>query len=131
MTERSVWTAIKRGFALRCPNCGAGRMFGSYLKVNADCPQCGEELHHQQADDAPPYLVILVVGHIVIPAAVAWQLAYEPPFWLYGVVIVTAIMGLSLWLLPRMKGAVIGIQWANRMHGFGGAADRSETYDAD
>ena len=26
----------------------------------------------------------------------------------------------SLLILPRMKGAVVGYQWATRMHGFGG-----------
>ena len=26
----------------------------------------------------------------------------------------------SLWLLPRVKGALVGLQWALRMHGFGG-----------
>jgi len=26
---------------------------------------------------------------------------------------------LSLWLLPRIKGALIGLQFARRMHGFG------------
>jgi uncharacterized protein (DUF983 family) len=25
-----------------------------------------------------------------------------------------------LWLLPRVKGALVGYQWAMRMHGFGG-----------
>lgn len=120
MTERSVWTAIKRGFGLKCPNCGEGRMFRAYLKVNDACPACGEALHHQQADDAPPYLVILVVGHIAIPGAVAWQLAYEPSLLLYMSVVGGFTLAASLWLLPRMKGAVVGVQWANRMHGFGG-----------
>lgn len=123
VTDRSVWTSIKRGFGLKCPSCGAGAMFRAYLKVNDACPSCGEALHHQQADDAPPYLVILAVGHIVIPGAVAWQLAYSPPLWLYMGIIGGLTVGLSLWLLPRMKGAVVGIQWANRMHGFGGEPD--------
>ena len=30
---------------------------------------------------------------------------------------------LALWLLPRIKGALIGLQWALRMHGFGGPAN--------
>jgi uncharacterized protein (DUF983 family) len=25
---------------------------------------------------------------------------------------------MTLWLLPRMKGMVVGMQWAWRMHGF-------------
>jgi uncharacterized protein (DUF983 family) len=98
-------------------------MFRAYLKVNDACPSCAEALHHQQADDAPPYLVILIVGHLVIPAAMTWQIAYSPPPWLYLSVIGGLTLGLSLWLLPRMKGAVIGVQWANRMHGFGGTED--------
>ena len=40
-------------------------MFRAYLKVNDACPACGEELHHQRADDAPPYLTIFIVGHVV------------------------------------------------------------------
>ena len=27
-------------------------------------------------------------------------------------------VALSLYLLPRLKGVVVGIQWAKRMHGF-------------
>ena len=39
-------------------------------------------------------------------------------------VVLTAIfsvgtVALSLWLLPRLKGAMVAIQWAKRMHGFG------------
>ena len=38
-------------------------------------------------------------------------------FWLAVTVVV------SLLLLPRMKGAVVGQQWALFMHGFGGESD--------
>jgi uncharacterized protein (DUF983 family) len=61
---RDVWPAIRKGLAGRCPACGKGKIFRAYLKVNEECPTCGEELHHQRADDAPPYLTIVVVGHI-------------------------------------------------------------------
>lgn len=126
MTEqrkRSIWEAIGRGLQLRCPKCGQGALFLRYLKVNDTCPHCGLELRHQRADDAPPYLVILIVGHLIIPLSVVWLMATTPPFWLYASVIGTLTTGLSLWLLPRMKGAVIGVQWANKMHGFGGHED--------
>ena len=37
-----------------------------------------------------------------------------------GVLSVSCIPGvLSLWMLPRVKGAIVGFQWARRMHGFG------------
>ena len=33
-------------------------------------------------------------------------------------------VALSLWLLPRLKGLFVGLQWAKRMHGFGGGERR-------
>ena len=53
---RRRWQPFKRGFAGRCPACGEGRIFRKYLKVAESCTSCGEELHHQRADDAPPVI---------------------------------------------------------------------------
>ena len=98
-------------------------MLSRYLKVNARCSQCGEALHHQRADDAPPYFTCLVVGHVVVPLALIVEQVWEPPvvwqlgFWL------PATLALTLWLLPRVKGALVAVQWAGRMHGFGGHDD--------
>jgi uncharacterized protein (DUF983 family) len=34
-------------------------------------------------------------------------------------VFATGCVALSLFLLPRLKGVIVAIQWAKRMHGFG------------
>ena len=116
---RSRWQAIKRGFRERCPNCGEGHMFRAYLKVVDTCPVCGEELFHHRADDAPPYLTILVVGHIVGGSMlVVEEINDTLPLWIHMVVWPILTVALSLYLLPRLKGALIGYQWALRMHGF-------------
>lgn len=44
---------------------------------------------------------------------------FAPPIWVQVCIWVPAAIGLSLALLPRIKGALIGHQWAFRMHGFG------------
>ena len=117
--NRDRWPAIKRGFHLRCPSCGKGPLFCAYLKVNDTCPVCGEEFFHQRADDAPPYLTILVVGHIVGGLMLTVEEIDDTlPIWIHMVVWPALALGLSLWLLPRFKGALIGLQWALRMHGF-------------
>ncbi|MEJ0094393.1 MAG: DUF983 domain-containing protein [Methylocella sp.] len=119
LPKRDVWRSIRRGFMCRCPACGEGKIFGRYLKVNAACPHCGEELHHHRADDAPPYLTIFVVGHIIgsmmLLAEEFWP---DAPIWLHALIWPTLTLMLSLWFLPRMKGALIAHQWALRMHGF-------------
>lgn len=120
---RSLKDAMLRGGAQLCPACGLGRLFSSYLKVNDVCPSCAEELHHQRADDAPPYFTMLIVGHLVVALVLIVEDLFAPPFWVHATLWGPIVLGLSLWLLPRVKGALIGLQWANRMHGFGGDGD--------
>ena len=119
--QRSLGQATRRGFMERCPNCGKGRLFRAYLKVVDACPVCGEDLHHQRADDAPPYITMLVVGHIVVAGVLAAEEAWpDSPMWIGAIVWIWLTFILSLLLLPRVKGALVGYQWALRMHGFGG-----------
>ena len=122
-TPRNAWAAIGKGLRGRCPACGEGRLFRSYLKVNDLCPKCGEEFFHQRADDAPPYLTIFVVGHIVGSLMLLTEEFWpDAPIWLHAMIWPTLALILSLWLLPIMKGGFIAYQWALRMHGFGGEA---------
>ncbi|MAL79879.1 MAG: hypothetical protein CMN55_12340 [Sneathiella sp.] len=117
---RSVAQAILHGLRRRCPNCGEGQVFNKYIKVNHTCDHCGLELHHQRADDAPPYFTMFIVLHVVISGLVALEQAYSPAMWVQLALWLPISLVFALWLLPRVKGALIGIQWARQMHGFGG-----------
>lgn len=117
--QRSAWRALKLGWAQRCPACGNGAMYHKYLKVNDTCPSCKEELHHQRADDAPPYFTMTITAHIVVGGIMLAEQMFAPPTWVHLVIWLPMLVLLSLWLLPRVKGALVGYQWANRMHGFG------------
>lgn len=117
-SRRALWPALLRGFFGRCPQCGKGAMFRAYLKVDDHCPHCGEALHHQRADDAPAYFVILIVGHIVVPLAVTLEMAFEPPYWLHILLWAPLTVGLALGMLQSVKGTIVALQWANYMHGF-------------
>ena len=111
--------AVKRGFLCSCPNCGEGKLYSSYLNVNPLCLACGEELHHQRADDAPPYATIFIVGHVVIGSLLMVESYGETiPVWVHMLVWSALALVLSLLLLPLLKGALVGYQWALRMHGF-------------
>jgi uncharacterized protein (DUF983 family) len=121
--KRPLVAALRRGFACRCPNCGKGALFGRFLKPVPACPVCGEDLSHQRADDAPPYLTMVIVGHIVVPLMLAVQMATDLPNIVHIAIWVPLTGILALLLLQPVKGAVIGLQWALRMHGFDGSAD--------
>lgn len=98
-------------------------MYRAYLKVADNCASCGEALHHHRADDAPAYFTISIVGHIVVAGALILERAVSPETWVHMVLWLPLTLLLSMALLPVVKGALVGLQWANRMHGFGGAED--------
>ena len=126
----TVWQAMYNGARCRCPRCGTGKLYTSYLKVADDCPSCDLELHHQRADDAPPYFTMFIVGHILVPLLFAVEIAYKPQWWVHALLWAPLAIVMTLWLLPITKGAIIGLQWNFGMHGFGDAsqADSDTTY---
>lgn len=115
---RPIFGALFRGAMLKCPACARGAMFRRYLKVADTCPACGEALHHQRADDAPAYFTIVIVGHIVVSLVLALEMAYRPALWIHMALWLPLTVILTLIFLPSVKGALVGLQWALRMHGF-------------
>ena len=107
-----------RGAGLTCPCCGAGHLYWKYLKILEACDHCGQELHHHRADDAPPYFTILLVGHIVFPLIFIAERFWQPPLWIHFSIWLPILTLLCLALLPVIKGSIVGLQWALRMHGF-------------
>lgn len=120
--DRPTGRAMKRAALGRCPCCGEGRLFAAYLKVADHCPSCGEAMHHQRADDGPAYLTILIVSHLGAPLLLASYMAWRPSAMTMILAFGLGSVVLSLAMLPVIKGGMVGLQWARRMHGFGLAA---------
>ena len=125
---RPLWTAMKRGLLGRCPNCGEGKLFRGFTKTVETCSVCGEEIHHHRADDLPAYLVIVIVGHIVLGAFMGVEATSTLSTWQHILIWVPLTIILSVALLQPIKGAVIGLQWAFYMHGFGGEKDGASSH---
>lgn len=124
--ERDWRQAVGRGLMGRCPHCGEGRLFRAFLKPVDACEACGEVLHHQRADDLPPYVVITIVGHIVVGGLLMAEKFAEWPMWLHMAIWPALTVLLAIPMMQPVKGGVVGLQWALRMHGFGGEPDRAE-----
>src|SRR6201747_3124228 len=117
--KRNVWQAMKRGFRGRCPRCGEGKLFRAFLKVDDHCSVCAQDFTPHRADDLPAYLVIVIVGHLLVPVILWIETDYARAVWLQLAVYLPFTLFASLALLQPVKGAVVGLQWAFRMHGFG------------
>ena len=101
-----------RGVKRRCPNCGEGALYDGYLKVQPTCAVCGNDNSQYRADDAGPYFTILIVGPIAVGPMLFFPFIWKAPIALVLGVTLPALAILTLVLLPRVKGAVMGVQWA-------------------
>lgn len=116
--DRSLVQAVTRGLRGCCPSCGTGAIFAGYLAVAPACTICGEAFDGHRADDLPPYLTIFLVGHVVVTGLLLQEKLWQPdltiamPLWL------SIAAALTLLLLRPIKGGVVGLQWALRLHGF-------------
>ena len=116
--ERHLGTAMRRGFMMKCPRCGEGAVLHKYLKVNKTCDVCALDLSRARADDGPAYFTILIVGHLAgFALHIMWSV-WEPSSLVMASTISIGSIALSIALLPRIKGALIGFQWAKEIHGF-------------
>ena len=115
---RSAAQAALRGARNRCPRCGRDVLFFKFLKPVTRCGSCDQDWTHQQADDFPAYLSILLTGHILAPLIIALVNHTSLPVWGLMVLIVSLALALMLTMLQPAKGAIIAIQWWLGMHGF-------------
>ena len=107
-----------RGLRSRCPACGEGHLFRVFMKVADHCEKCGEPFRYHRADDFPAYLVIVLVGHLVLPPVLYVETAFSPPYWVHALLWLPLVMGLALGLLQPIKGLIVAMQWHMGMHGF-------------
>ena len=105
----SLSTAVGRGLLGRCPSCGKSHMFNGFLRVVATCQNCAAPLGLARADDFPPYLTILVVGHIVIPLMMFVDKAHQPSTFIMSAIFLPLTLFLSLALLRPIKGGTVGL----------------------
>lgn len=110
-TRRALLSAVQRGICGRCPACGRGPVLRGYIAPVSACDACGEDLSPYRTADVAPYLVTFVIGLIFTPLVLVLSLSGAAEDWMIVPLLATAL-GLAIFLLPRAKGAVIGVLWA-------------------
>lgn len=118
--DRDWRSAMRRGTRGACPACGEAPLFGRFLKPVGHCPACGQNWTLHSADDMPAYLVVLIIGHILVPFVVAANLRFDISMGVQMALWPAIALILAMVIIQPAKGAVIGFQWARRMHGFSG-----------
>ena len=105
MSEPSPLAAAASG---RCPRCAERTLFDGWVRFAPRCRKCGLDFHVFNVGDGPAAFLILIVGAIVVAAALILDASAEPPWWVHLVWIpVTAVLtigGLRIakaWLIAQ------------------------------
>jgi len=107
-------SAVSTGLAGRCPRCGDGRMFSGFLNLAPACDSCGLDYGFADSGDGPAVFVTLIAGFLVLGVALAVDIAYEPPLWVYVVIFAPVTILVCLGLLRPLKGLLIASQYKNK-----------------
>lgn len=101
------------GFRGRCPRCGEGRIYTSFLKIGDQCGSCGLRFSFENVGDGAVPFLILIIGAIGVGLG-AWVLfAFSTPIWVPILVTAPVVILLTLVLLPKAKGVLIALQYVN------------------
>lgn len=121
---QSLFQAIMRGARGQCPRCAGQSLFARWLRPVEQCAACGQDWRGHSADDFPPYIAIIVTGHVMAPIIIALGL-YTGMAWPVMMALCLAMtVTMVLGLLQPAKGGVIALQWWLGMHGFARAPGR-------
>ena len=104
---------IAAGIKGCCPRCGQGRLFDGFLKVTPRCANCGLDNSFADSGDGPVVFVILIVGFIVLGAALWMEVNLNPPLWVHFLLWIPIAIVLSLALTRMLKGMLITLQYRN------------------
>ena len=99
----------------RCPVCGKGKLFKSFLKLAGSCSNCGTDFKAADTGDGPVVFVILIAGFATCFAMLYAFLAWNWPAWMHLVVWPLFACLLSLGLMQPLKGLMVASQLKNRV----------------
>ncbi len=114
MADHPPVSALSAGLALRCPRCGQGRLFKSYLKVADSCAVCGLDLSAEDSGDGPAVFVIFVVGFIAALLVVVMEFVIRAPMLVSILVVSLVVVVGTMALLPPFKAVLIALQYRHR-----------------
>lgn len=114
MEENKFNWILKAGWKGKCPRCGRGKMFQSWLKIADRCEACELDYRFAAPDDGPAFFSLCIIAFPLTFFVVWLQVAFDPPVWVHLVTsLPLMVIGCVLPLRP-IKGWLVASQYVNR-----------------
>ena len=94
-----------------CPKCGAGGLFKGLAQFAPKCTGCGLNFASFNVGDGPAAFLTMIIGTLVTVLAGWMALRFDPPVWVYVVVLVPVTLGSIIWGLRAGKAALLASEF--------------------
>ncbi len=92
-------------FAGRCPCCGERTLFAGWTRFADRCRACGLDYSQFNVDDGPAAFLTMIIGAVVLGAALVLEFGVNPPFWVHVI----------LWVPLTALAVVFGLRFAKAL----------------
>lgn len=110
-------SSLIASLACKCPRCGEGDLFrpGFYnLNLLKHCSNCNLDYSKNDSADGPAVFLMFILGSVLVPLALIFEVSFEPPLWVHAVLWGTVALSATIGCLKPVKSMVINIQYRHR-----------------
>lgn len=98
-----------------CPRCGAPTVFGRHwIKFEPACRACGLAISAFNVGDGPAAFLTLILGTLVMTAAIVLELTVHPPLWVHLLIWLPVTFLGVIGALRIAKAALLSAEYRNR-----------------
>ncbi len=102
------------GLGCKCPRCGQGLLFKSFLGLHETCAICNLDYAKADSGDGPAVFVIFIAGFAAVAIAFIARFVWFAPIWLAFVLSIGVAMVCIFALLRPLKATLIALQYSNK-----------------
>ena len=102
---------LKVGLGCLCPKCRKSSLFKNFYDLHDNCPSCGLDLTKCDSADGPAVFLIFILGFLLVPLALLFEVYVEPPLWVHAVLWSILALGLTIGSLRPLKAYIIALQY--------------------
>jgi len=107
-------SSLSLGLKRRCPRCGQGKLYKSFLTVADKCTACDLDFSEMDSGDGPAVFIIMIAGFIIVGLVLYVEVTYQPAYWVHAVLWLPLSLILPLVLLPVFKAWLIAQQFRHK-----------------
>jgi uncharacterized protein (DUF983 family) len=101
-----------------CPRCGQPTLFAGWIRFADTCSACALDFSAFNVGDGPAAFLTLILGAIIVAAAITLELTVAPPIWVHMLIWIPVTAIAVVGALRISKAALLALEYRNKAREF-------------